>query len=171
MNIFFESIKYCLTLSNCLIMSNDVLHCMSFIAFHQPNDCTSNVSDSTQFIIVPSGKFCVFTFCTAFSVFTFIGFHQVTYIIHLVLMFEYNRMIIVSGLLFIVCFHLIVFGSGQQFVNERYVSDPMARFNNPFKSPDIFMKLRNDPRTKDMLNDPDCIKLINALQTNPNALG
>ncbi|XP_054264701.1 stress-induced-phosphoprotein 1 isoform X2 [Macrosteles quadrilineatus] len=43
--------------------------------------------------------------------------------------------------------------------------------SNPFKSPDIFVKLRNDPRTSHMLNDPECIKLINALQNNPNTLG
>jgi len=50
-------------------------------------------------------------------------------------------------------------------------SDPMSSFKIPFKSPDMLMKLRNDPRTADMLTDPECIKLINALQTNPNALG
>lgn len=47
----------------------------------------------------------------------------------------------------------------------------MPDFKNPFKSPDIFVKLRNDPRTADMLNDPEGMKLIQALQTNPNALG
>ncbi|XP_046663627.1 stress-induced-phosphoprotein 1 [Homalodisca vitripennis] len=52
----------------------------------------------------------------------------------------------------------------------QFTDDPMASFKSPFKSPDIFIKLRNDPRTAEMLNDPDCLKLINSLQTNPNAL-
>lgn len=51
------------------------------------------------------------------------------------------------------------------------LSGAMPDFKNPFKSPDIFVKLRNDPRTADMLNDPEGMKLIQALQTNPNALG
>ncbi|XP_057325987.1 stress-induced-phosphoprotein 1 [Microplitis mediator] len=42
---------------------------------------------------------------------------------------------------------------------------------NPFTSPDVFMKLRSDPRTKDLLNDPDYVKLLTELQTNPRAVG
>ncbi|CAD6208431.1 GSCOCG00003443001-RA-CDS, partial [Cotesia congregata] len=42
---------------------------------------------------------------------------------------------------------------------------------NPFASPDAFVKLRNDPRTKEFLSDPEYLKLLNELQTNPRALG
>ncbi|KAH0544244.1 stress-induced-phosphoprotein 1 [Cotesia glomerata] len=42
---------------------------------------------------------------------------------------------------------------------------------NPFASPDVFVKLRNDPRTKEFLSDPEYLKLLSELQTNPRALG
>ncbi|KAG8037411.1 hypothetical protein G9C98_005621 [Cotesia typhae] len=42
---------------------------------------------------------------------------------------------------------------------------------NPFASPDLFVKLRNDPRTKEFLNDPEYLKLLNELQTNTRSLG
>lgn len=42
---------------------------------------------------------------------------------------------------------------------------------NPFNSPDIYIKLRNDPRTKAYLDDPEYLKLLNDLRTNPNLLG
>lgn len=41
---------------------------------------------------------------------------------------------------------------------------------NPFASADIFMRLRNDPRTKAWLDDPEYIRMINDLQNNPNSL-
>ncbi|XP_058798627.1 stress-induced-phosphoprotein 1 [Phymastichus coffea] len=44
-------------------------------------------------------------------------------------------------------------------------------FPNPFSGPDIFIKLRNDSRTKDWLNDPEYLKLLQELQLNPKALG
>ncbi|XP_067010003.1 stress-induced-phosphoprotein 1 isoform X2 [Anabrus simplex] len=42
---------------------------------------------------------------------------------------------------------------------------------NPFRSPDIFVKLRTDPRTRQYLDDPEYVKLIQELQNNPNSLG
>lgn len=42
---------------------------------------------------------------------------------------------------------------------------------NPFASPDVFVKLRNDPRTREFLNDPEYLKLLNELQTNSRSLG
>jgi stress-induced-phosphoprotein 1 len=42
---------------------------------------------------------------------------------------------------------------------------------NPFLTPDLFMKLRSDPRTRAYLDDPDYVKLVQDLQSNPNSLG
>ncbi|KAL0121072.1 hypothetical protein PUN28_008653 [Cardiocondyla obscurior] len=46
-----------------------------------------------------------------------------------------------------------------------------ASGNNPFNSPDIFIKLANDPRTKGYLLDPEYMKLLQELRTNPQSLG
>lgn len=46
-----------------------------------------------------------------------------------------------------------------------------AAASNPFNSPDILIKLANDPRTKGYLSDPDYIKLLQELRTNPQSLG
>lgn len=43
--------------------------------------------------------------------------------------------------------------------------------NNPFNTPDIFVKLRNDPRTRAYLDDPEYLKMIENLRKNPNLLG
>lgn len=42
---------------------------------------------------------------------------------------------------------------------------------NPFSIPDLFVRLRSDPRTRAYLDDPDYIKLVQDLQSNPNSLG
>ncbi|XP_046739729.1 stress-induced-phosphoprotein 1 [Diprion similis] len=42
---------------------------------------------------------------------------------------------------------------------------------NPFNAPDIFVKLRSDPRTKAYLDDPEYVKLIQELRSNPRVLG
>lgn len=42
---------------------------------------------------------------------------------------------------------------------------------NPFNSPDVFVKLASDPRTKGYLSDPEYMKLLKELQTNPQSLG
>lgn len=44
-------------------------------------------------------------------------------------------------------------------------------FPNPFNSPDLFIKLRFDPRTKALLDDPEYLSLLQQLQTNPQLLG
>ncbi|XP_051155550.1 stress-induced-phosphoprotein 1 [Leptopilina boulardi] len=41
---------------------------------------------------------------------------------------------------------------------------------NPFSAPDLFIKLRSDPRTKAYLDDPEYLKMIQELRTNPNLL-
>lgn len=46
-----------------------------------------------------------------------------------------------------------------------------ASASNPFNSPDIIVKLANDPRTKGYLSDPEYIKLLQDLRTNPQSLG
>lgn len=43
----------------------------------------------------------------------------------------------------------------------------LASTNNPFKTPGLFTKLANDPRTKDFLKDPEYLKLLHQFQTNP----
>jgi stress-induced-phosphoprotein 1 len=42
---------------------------------------------------------------------------------------------------------------------------------NPFAVPDLFVKLRSDPRTRAYLDDPDYIKLVQDLQSNPSNVG
>lgn len=44
-------------------------------------------------------------------------------------------------------------------------------FPNPFSGPDVMVKLRNDPRTKPYLDDPEYLNLLNELRNNPKALG
>ncbi|KAL6260272.1 hypothetical protein P5V15_007804 [Pogonomyrmex californicus] len=46
-----------------------------------------------------------------------------------------------------------------------------ATATNPFNKPDIFVKLANDPRTKGYLSDPEYIKLLQELRSNPQNLG
>lgn len=41
---------------------------------------------------------------------------------------------------------------------------------NPFSVPDLFIKLRSDPRTKAYLDDPEYLKMIQQLRVNPNLL-
>lgn len=43
-------------------------------------------------------------------------------------------------------------------------------FPNPFSSAEVFLKLRNDPRTKNYLDDPQFLKTLQELQANPGAL-
>jgi len=42
---------------------------------------------------------------------------------------------------------------------------------NPFLTSDLFDKLRSDPRTRAYLDDPEYVKLVQDLQSNPNSLG
>lgn len=46
-----------------------------------------------------------------------------------------------------------------------------ATVSNPFNSPDIFVKLASDPRTKKFLYDPEYLKILQELQSNPHSLG
>ncbi|TGZ53684.1 stress-induced-phosphoprotein 1 [Temnothorax longispinosus] len=46
-----------------------------------------------------------------------------------------------------------------------------AAATNPFNSPDIFAKLASDSRTKGYLADPEYMKMLQELRTNPQSLG
>lgn len=54
---------------------------------------------------------------------------------------------------------------------EEVCAQKQAAAANPFNVPDLFVKLANDPRTKEYLQDPEYIKLVQELQKNPKALG
>lgn len=41
---------------------------------------------------------------------------------------------------------------------------------NPFAGPDVMTKLQNNPKTKEMLNDPSYRQLVQDLQSNPGAM-
>ncbi|KAJ8675647.1 hypothetical protein QAD02_011433 [Eretmocerus hayati] len=56
--------------------------------------------------------------------------------------------------------------SGLQEVRSQKTSFP-----NPFNSPDALFKLKNDPRTKAWMDDPDYLNLLNELRTSPKTLG
>jgi stress-induced-phosphoprotein 1 len=45
------------------------------------------------------------------------------------------------------------------------------RFTNPFADPMIYIKLKNDPRTSKWMDDPEYLKMISDIQTNPKSLG
>lgn len=45
---------------------------------------------------------------------------------------------------------------------------PWAGFSHPFAAPDLYTKLRADPRTRAYLDDPSYLKLIEQLRNNPN---
>lgn len=40
---------------------------------------------------------------------------------------------------------------------------------NPFASADVLFKLKNDPRTRAWLDDPEYLQIISDLQNNPNS--
>ncbi|KAK4876355.1 hypothetical protein RN001_012777 [Aquatica leii] len=44
------------------------------------------------------------------------------------------------------------------------------RFPNPFASPDVLLRLQLDPRTKEYMNDPSFVNLLQQIQRNPNLL-
>ena len=59
----------------------------------------------------------------------------------------------------------------KQSLEELRMQRNQSAFPNPFNGPDVFLKLRNDSRTKEWLDDPDYMRLINELRNNPKALG
>lgn len=44
-------------------------------------------------------------------------------------------------------------------------------FSSPFSQPDLYTKLRADPKTREYLDDPQYLALLQELQQNPNSLG
>uniref|UniRef100_A0A1B6DW00 Stress-induced-phosphoprotein 1 n=1 Tax=Clastoptera arizonana TaxID=38151 RepID=A0A1B6DW00_9HEMI len=57
---------------------------------------------------------------------------------------------------------------GLREVSARCSKDGMGSFMNMFKSPQAYMKLRTDPRTKGMMDDPEFLKLLQQLQNDPS---
>lgn len=45
-----------------------------------------------------------------------------------------------------------------------------SKLMNPFAGPDVMTKLQNNPKTKEMLNDPSYRQLVQELQSNPGAM-
>ena len=45
------------------------------------------------------------------------------------------------------------------------------RMMNPFSDPQMIARLAQDPRTREFLKDPDYLKLVEDLKSNPNTLG
>lgn len=59
---------------------------------------------------------------------------------------------------------------GLREVRAKLASNQGARMMNPFAGPDVMTKLQNNPKTREMLNDPSYRQLIQELQSNPNAM-
>lgn len=58
----------------------------------------------------------------------------------------------------------------QEVQMQMMADGPASAFSNPFTSPDIFVKLRNNSKTRQWMDDPEYLKLIQQLQNNPNAV-
>lgn len=54
--------------------------------------------------------------------------------------------------------------------NSQSQFNSQGAFANPFSGADVITKLRNDHRTKAYLDDPEYMKLLTDLRTNPKAL-
>ncbi|OXU22816.1 hypothetical protein TSAR_004664 [Trichomalopsis sarcophagae] len=54
--------------------------------------------------------------------------------------------------------------------NSQSQFNSQGAFPNPFGGADVITKLRNDPRTKAYLDDPEYMKMLDNLRTNPKAL-
>ena len=59
---------------------------------------------------------------------------------------------------------------GLREVRAKLSSQQGAKMMNPFSGPDVMDKLRNNPKTKSMMNDPSYLQLVQELQTNPNSM-
>jgi tetratricopeptide (TPR) repeat protein len=60
-----------------------------------------------------------------------------------------------------------------EYINECIHQVRLQRnpeFPNPFQGPDVINKLRNDPRTRAFLDDPEYMKILNEARTNPKSL-
>jgi stress-induced-phosphoprotein 1 len=58
---------------------------------------------------------------------------------------------------------------GLQEVKAQHMSE--RNIPNPFVGPDVFTKLRANPKTKAYLDDPEFVKALNNLRGNPSHLG
>lgn len=59
---------------------------------------------------------------------------------------------------------------GLKEVRAKLASNQGAKIMNPFNSPDMMMKLQNNPKTKELLADPSYRQLLTELQSNPSAM-
>lgn len=59
--------------------------------------------------------------------------------------------------------------SNQQY--RQSLREVESQVMNPFASPDLFVKLRNDARTRAWLDDPEYLKLLQPLRTNSAKIG
>ncbi|KYB24621.1 stress-induced-phosphoprotein 1 [Tribolium castaneum] len=59
----------------------------------------------------------------------------------------------------------------QEGLQEVKAQKTAKGFPNPFNRPDLMEKLRGDPRTKPLLDDPNYVATLHMLKTNPNLLG
>lgn len=59
---------------------------------------------------------------------------------------------------------------GLKEVKSKLASRQNTKVLNPFAGPDVMTKLQNNPKTKEMLNDPTYLELIKDLQNNPGAM-
>jgi len=59
---------------------------------------------------------------------------------------------------------------GLKEVRAKLASNQGAKIMNPFNSPDMMTKLQNNPKTKELLNDPSYRQLLQELQSNPSAM-
>lgn len=61
-----------------------------------------------------------------------------------------------------------------QDIRDRVLSESTfpetSNMSNLFCSPDLFVNLQANPRTRAFLNDPDYIQMINNIQRNPRSL-
>ncbi|XP_076239622.1 stress-induced phosphoprotein 1 [Calliopsis andreniformis] len=54
---------------------------------------------------------------------------------------------------------------------EEVKAQKQAAASNPFNTPNLFAKLAKDPRTKELLQDPEYLMLLQELRNNPQAFG
>jgi len=59
----------------------------------------------------------------------------------------------------------------KESLEECMASQGPKQFGNPFTDPSMIFKLRNDPRTAKWMDDPEYLKLIHDMQSDPKNLG